>query len=375
MAFGLKHLQAVFILILFTSQAGASEVFYVPSFCEPENLRLEVQNPTRQPQRLWTQVREEAELKEQHWDLDAGAQLLIEGPEFLSHPQAFSIKTWQPGALRLSVRCGPEASVPLSVLTSPQISHFFPRGVRTVKLHLTNLFIENHSVLLAAFDAAGVLLEQKTVPLKNYYDTQAIKWSFHQDIARIEVHGEARLHSWAFYDTGVRDAFSPAVSLKPPLLQPDPTKIYFLISTRDPHADEAYVVGLTGPEQIRTARAQIQNQGFEKILVGRIALGHGQENRNFFSRDKAPYSWSVTEVDAFADFAHISCDGSPDLLEERLLQNLSEGGRICFWRYRVVRELSAEEVATGVLIAPHESRHPAREFLPHRPATGSRRGF
>ncbi len=72
----------------------------------------------------------------------------------------------------------------------------------------------------------------------------------------------------------------------------------------------------------------------------------------FFQKDKSPYSWSVNRVDAFADFAHIDCDGSPDITEERLMQKLNEGGRICFWRYRVVRELKAEEVSSGKLTKP-----------------------
>lgn len=352
MAFGLTPLFLAFLLSILASSSFASEVFYAPSFCDPQNLRLEIQNLSRQPQRFWTQVRQGLELEEQHWDIEAGARLSVEGSEFLQASQAFSVKPWQDRTLQFSVRCLEDSAIPLSSLTSPQVTHFFPRGTQTVKLHLTNLFLENQGVLLSAFDISGTLLEQKTVSLKNYYDTQAFKWNLARDVAKIEVHGDARLHSWIHYDTGIRDAFSPAVSLKPVVLQPDLEKTYFLVSTRDATADESFVIGLTRQDQIDIARSQIKQIGFEKILVGRIAIGHGQENRNFFRPDKAPYSWSVLAVDAFADFAHISCDGSPELLEERLLQSLSDGGRICFWRYRVVRELTSTEVAQGVLSQP-----------------------
>jgi hypothetical protein len=43
-------------------------------------------------------------------------------------------------------------------------------------------------------------------------------------------------------------------------------------------------------------------------------------------------------VSRFADFGHISCDGSPELVEERLMAWL-KNPHICFWSYRLEREL------------------------------------
>lgn len=350
MDFRIKSLLSTAFLIVTASVANAAEVFYVPSFCDPAQLKIQAQNPSKQPQRFWTQNRVGEELQERHFDLQAGETLNVDAEMFLTASQAFSIKTWEPDILRFTAQCADEPKIPLSTITSPEISHYFPRGVRTVKMKLANLFLESQPVLLTAYSKTGTVIGTQTVKLKNYYDTQAIKWNLDQDIARVDVRGEARLHSWAFFDTGLSESLSPALALKPAALATDQGKTYFLISTRDAKADESYVIALSDDAQIKTARAQIKQTGFEKILVARIQIGHGQMNRNFYSKDKSPYSWSVSQVDAFADFAHISCDGSPDLTEERLIQNLNEGGRICFWRYRVVRELKPIEVSTGNLI-------------------------
>lgn len=349
MAFSLRNLLSTASIFILATPCFAAEVFYAPTLCEPSELTLEIKNTSKDLQRFWTQTRGTAGFEEQAWDVEPQGSLNIEATDFLYEPKAFSLKTWQDGVLRFSVRCAKESSVPLGTLASPLVTHYFPREVRSLKLHLTNLFIQKHTILVSAFAASGKLIESQSLELKNYYDTSSTKLSFQEDVARLEIHGDARLHSWVFYDSGFEDRLSPGLSLKPMGLQPDMAKTYFLVSTREAPRKESFVIGLTRPEQIQTARAQINPTGFEKIIVARITSGHGQENRNFFSKDKVPYSWSVTEVDAFADFAHISCDGSPDTLEERLPANLNDGGRICFWRYRIVRELTAQEVAQGRL--------------------------
>lgn len=334
--------------LLLSLPAWSAEIFYVPAFCEPSLLKIHVQNPSSSPQRLWTQVRGSTELQELHFDFDPKEKRSISGSEFLGSTQGFSIKTWQPGVLKITAQCDQENIIPLNQTTSPEVTHFFPRGVRTVKFNIQNLGWQSHPVLLTAFSANGSVIGSKNIDIKDY-DTSAMKWTLEDDIAKVEIRSEGRVHSWAFFPNGVSESFSPGVSLKPVLLTPDTSKTYFLISTRDARPNESYVVGFSDPEQIKTARAQINTTGFEKILVARLQMGHGGFNRNYFSKDHAPYSWSVSEVDAFADFAHISCDGSPDIVEERLLQYANDGGRICFWRYRVVRELSTEEVSTGNL--------------------------
>ena len=342
-------LSIISFVTLSSAPAHAADVVYVPDFCKPELLTLTVTNKTAQPQRLWTQVRFDQDVQETDYDIDAKAQIKISGEQFLRTPMAFSIKSWTANSLQIHASCEGGLSFPLSSVTSPTASHVLPAGTRTVKMHLLNLYLKANSMRVKAYGKSGAVLGEKSLRVDNYYDTQALKWSFTEDVRKIEVVGDARLSSLLFYDADGEFKNSPAVFATTPLAV-DTTKTYFLVSTKTGRPDEAFVIALDDPAKIATAREQIKNPALEKIIVAGIELGHGGYNRAFLARDKSPYSWSVNRVDAFADFAHISCDGSPDLTEERLLQKLNEGGRICFWRYRVVRELKPAEVSVGQLL-------------------------
>ena len=337
------------LMFLLSTPAKASDVFYVPAFCAPEKLTLLVSNKTAEPQRLWTQVRFDDELQEIHHDLDPKSEIKIAGSEFLPDFRGFSVKTGTTNSLQIKARCENSACIPLSSVTSPQVSHYLPTSISTVKVHLLNLYLKSNTVHLRAFNKTGVEVASQDVTLEKYYDTKTFKWNLPAEASRVEVSGEGRLHSWLFYDSLLSEKLSPGVALKPVTLSAEAIKTYFLVSTRDARPEEAFVIALEDPQQIATAREQIRNPALEKIIVAGIELGNGGHNRAFMSRDKSPYSWSVNRVDAFADFAHIDCDGSPDLTEERLMQKLNEGGRICFWRYRITRELTASEVSSGEL--------------------------
>ncbi|UXR63657.1 hypothetical protein EZJ49_11285 [Bdellovibrio bacteriovorus] len=350
MDFSIKTSISISSLILLTHlPAAASQLFYSPALCPPENLTIFVTNKSSEPQRVWTQIRFDQDIDELHHDLDPKSQIKIRGTEFLPTQRGFSIKAWDKNTVQVTSTCSDSFSTPLTDTTSPEVTHWLPSSVQTVKLHIMNLYLKSNSVQLKAYNRLGVAVAERQVELKNYYDTEIFKWSLGQDVARIEVQGQERLHSVLTYDNGTSEQVSPAVAMKPVSLPVDTSKTYFMVSTRDARPEEAFVIALDKPELIATAREQIRNPALEKIVVAGIELGHGGFNRALLARDKAPYSWSVNRVDAFADFAHIDCDGSPELTEERLMQKLNEGGRICFWRYRVVKELSAEEVSSGKL--------------------------
>ncbi|MBO9668068.1 MAG: hypothetical protein J7501_14805 [Bdellovibrio sp.] len=339
----------VFILISMffaTSVARGAEIFYAPALCAPEEMMIFVANKTAEPQKWWTQVYHDGLVDEVFQEVDAKAEMKISGTSFWNGTQGFALKALNANTLRFTLTC-PQQKMLLGSVTSPFATHYFPTGISALKLSLLNLYLNSNQVTLKAFDLSGALIEEKYLRLEKHYDTQNLKWILNRDVARVEISGAARLHSEIFFGDDERQ--SPPVAMTPATLQPDLNKKYFLVAAKGQSPNGSFVIALDDEEKIRTAREQITTPELEKIVVARIALGNDQHNRAFNSRDKSPYSWSVTDVDAFADFAHIDCDGSPDLIEERLQQRLNEGGRICFWRYRVVRELSLPEVITGIL--------------------------
>jgi hypothetical protein len=333
---------------LLSVTAHASEIFYSPSDCSPEELIIKIKNTSNEPQRLWTQIRFGDEIDEIQYDLDAKSEMKIKGTEFMPTTSSYSLKTWDTNRLKVLSQCrGLEA--PLSVLTSPEVLHYLPNSsAQTVKVKLLNLYLKSNQVTLKAVSRTGKVIAEQALKIEKYYDTASVKWNLPEGASQLEITAENRINSFVTFEANGKENLSPGLP-KTVRLPASDAKTYFLVSTKDSRPDEAFVVAMDEPAKIATAREQIKNPHLEKILVAGIELGHGDENRAFLSRDKAPYSWHVSRVDAFADFAHIDCDGSPGLTEERLAQKLNEGGRICFWRYRVVRELTLQEVQSGKL--------------------------
>jgi len=117
------------------------------------------------------------------------------------------------------------------------------------------------------------------------------------------------------------------------------TEAHFILESGD-HS-QSFVVSLTDPDLIAQARAQISSPGDfrARILIGQISGGSGGVNQNLRGSFNAPWSWHVAKVVKFAEMASQGCDGSPDFVEDFLQSWLDSKSNICFWSYRITREL------------------------------------
>jgi hypothetical protein len=108
------------------------------------------------------------------------------------------------------------------------------------------------------------------------------------------------------------------------------------------HCD-AYVLPLTDPVQIEQARSLVSKgpgSGIGSIVVARIAAGADGINRNTRASGAPPWSWHVTQLEAFAQAAIEICDGSPRFVESDVAGWIANtNGTICFWSDTVVAEL------------------------------------
>jgi hypothetical protein len=113
----------------------------------------------------------------------------------------------------------------------------------------------------------------------------------------------------------------------------------FLVANSD--RSLSYVVQIEDPDLIRQAREQIAhpNDFRARILIGEIAEGAGDTNQDRTHRLQGSWSWHVSKVLTFAEFASQSCDGSPEFVEDFLTVWLQTRSPICFWNYRIVEEL------------------------------------
>jgi len=127
---------------------------------------------------------------------------------------------------------------------------------------------------------------------------------------------------------------------------------YFRLSNKGNR--QSYVARISDPDLVAQAQLQVSqpNQSLPRILIGQIDFENGGHNRDFSDVRSTPWSWNITKVIRFSQLASQDCDGSPEMLEE-VLKPWKENTRIiCFWGYRIVEELTPEQIRTGQLSRP-----------------------
>ncbi len=120
---------------------------------------------------------------------------------------------------------------------------------------------------------------------------------------------------------------------------------YYLL--QDSMKTSSYVVELQDPTMIAEANRQIQtpNMLHSRILIAQVDYNSDQINRNLLAADKAIWSWHVSKAIRFAQVASQECDGNPEMLEEYLKLWKEAQMPICFWNYRISRELNINEIS------------------------------
>ena len=212
------------------------------------------------------------------------------------------------------------------------------------KLWFQNLFTDNNKVKIELLDSAGRAKETIDLNLKST-QTAAYTLDKNQNWSFARISSSNRLASFLLTDnlSALADINAPQTSTI------ESSGRYFLVGPRDGDYD-SFVVKIENPLLIEQARSFIKTPSAEKILFARIQKDHQGVNRNFNSPTRNFWSWSTTEVTGFGDFGSTACNGSPQLLEDRLDGWLNDPAKICFWSYRVKKELTPDEVASGKIV-------------------------
>lgn len=122
--------------------------------------------------------------------------------------------------------------------------------------------------------------------------------------------------------------------------------VYFEIGPHMGNGD-TFTVLISDQKLIDKARLQLMQPQLEKMVFAKIQKGHNYQNRNLASVTKSFWNWSVTEVTNIADIGSTACNGLPQTVDDRIDSWSTDPGRICFWTYRIKREVPAAEIATG----------------------------
>jgi hypothetical protein len=129
------------------------------------------------------------------------------------------------------------------------------------------------------------------------------------------------------------------------------------------HGD-SFVIPLELPDQIAHARDLIRHGpegAASPIVFATIAKGPDQINRDLNQPDRPLWDWHVTSVDGFGDIGIELLDGWPTFVQSDVdgwIANTNTGsakpgeGRIGFWSYTVVRELTGYPQDVPVIPLP-----------------------
>ncbi len=331
-----KITSLIIFCVLTTTTSAFAEVLRWPQGC----LRgqLQVTNPTGTEMQGWVQKFKPSLVSETEHVFQANSTTKI-SIAAKSTAESFSLlHLGSQGSLQATFHCK----------TKSYPAHSFEGGILTYRrtdfseniLQVINLYSAENMVNIQLLDRRFNILSESTLKLKSRSKTNfkisTVNWSY------ARVSGDHRLAVFNMTTTG---------SEGPMIIARQPSQVtegaaYFEMQSRDKVGD-SFIVKITSPEMIQQARAQIANPSLEKILFAKVTKGHAGFNRNWSKKDRAFWSWSTTEVTAIADLASTSCNGIPQAVEDRVDFWIKNPGRICFWSYRIQRELKPVDVASG----------------------------
>ncbi len=211
------------------------------------------------------------------------------------------------------------------------------------KLWLQNIYSDMNDVKVKILDKKTRLIKEMSFSL-NKSETKAISLDTFSNWQNIQI---SSLHKFSSFLLNGNGSEKPSNS-EPIKTEIDSKASYFLVSSRSGE-DDTFVVKISDEKLIAQARQLIKNPSSEKIVFAQIKKDHQGFNRNFNNPSKSLWSWSTSEVTSFGDFGSTSCNGHPQTIEDRVDSWVEYPGRICFWDYRLKKELTIEEVQTGKL--------------------------
>lgn len=338
----IKHLRLGFLTLVLTFCWTSHGNWYIPTHAPMDSIVLE--NPTSQDIDVWTQgpITEGPIAEEVSWTVSPRSLLRISLAS-LGHTPFVNIKTHEGSKLKVHslfkdqknrfrvLDWTSDASDSLEL--SPSLSFTSSGNV----LRLVNLSASTNQVEVLYRQGGQAKKLQVTVPPME----EAEELLVIDPLTRIQVQGSQRLQALLHTSKFMIENFNTLPSRR--RFNGDPNQTYFLIA--DGSFRQSYVVAITDPAIIDKARAIIANpQGqFDQIISARIELGNNMGNRDLLNPLRAPWSWTA-EVKGIKSFGSTACNGTAQDLEDYLIPWIRDIGTICFWNYRVIKELKPNEI-------------------------------
>ena len=350
-----------FMMLGFLAASAYGENFTAPLRCKPSQSYLQVTNSKSEPRAFWFQAIGSSPFREKYHEVAALKTVLFAiSDDHTEDTTAIAIKT-QSAGFKFKLICKTtKSSTLVESLRSPWKITQLLDGTKgkLFTFDLVNLAQAQNHVEIWLDD---ILISEITLPTE--FASRSIVTSL-PGLAARSVSAKLRLRATGAFTAKARDEAGSEVVIvdEMQILKELPSSAVRYFEFRSANKDESFIAPVSDARMVAESLEQIDKPESARLFVAKIAPAQENFNRNFLSLTKNPWSWTVVEAQNYADFAHISCDGSPSVIEERITDWMKNtGGTICFWNFRVTREVMPAEISQSPL-----SSHPAPPTLPRR---------
>lgn len=323
----------------FTYQTVKAEVLHWPQLCTTGELHLKNNGSTNIS--AWLQKFGKNLLRETEIEIAALSSLILPLDPLAKEERYSLLIINENNSFDVKYKCN-DRLYSASSLEGGQLT-FKKTDLATNQIWIQNLFTDSNEVQIEFQD-----LEYKKIASKifNLPSLQSVLFAVPESIKNWSYFKFTASHkSTAFNLTAIGN--DNPVIVAPQKTEVDFSAYYFLIGPRTGSTD-SFIVKITDENLVERARDLIKNPQKEKMLFARIQKNHQGFNRNWSKVEKSFWSWSTTEVTDFADLGSTACNGAPQEVEDRMDYWVIDPGQICFWNYRVKKELTPIEVASGL---------------------------
>lgn len=338
----MKHTLPTLSLVLsLFSLPAFSTVLHWP---ECDTGLLKIQNKSNQSQKVWIQTFKPTLIAETESSLQALETVQISLSKKSKSERQALLHFSNPKDIDATFQCGN------GNLTKNYYATNLEGGVQTFRksdlaqqsIALKNLYTEKNTFKIEVLNKFRQTLRTITHTLSSNEQRKVLLLPT-PELAYLRIKADHKFAAFNLNSVGSQNAMIADTQQFP---EDTSEGIYFEVGPRSGSGD-SFTVKITNPALIEKARLQISNPTLEKMLFGKIQKGHQKQNRNLASTTKSFWNWSVTEVTNIADFGSTACNGLPQIVDDRIDSWVKDPGRICFWTYRIKREVPASEIATG----------------------------
>lgn len=325
------------MLINLASVHTNADVFRWPKLCANQSISIE--NKSEKDQTVWLQRWEKYITDEVDYKIPARSKIDLQ----LSHDPSVTVQDYSllaldsPKNLTVNTSCDARDIVTADTLEGGVV--YYKINPRTVsEVQLKNLFPGRNTFYIEDLSA----VKKSAPPLEIDVEARELfSFTLKPEPTSIWVKITAKERFRTAIHTSSQVLSPSFVTPQRSVASTDET--YFLVGPSDNNGDQ-FIVKIKDPAMVQKARDQITNPKLQKIVFATIQLGHQGYNRNMTKKEKSFWSWSVTEVTNMADFGSTACNGFPQMLEDQAEQWVKGLGKICFWSYRIKKELTLDEV-------------------------------